>query len=86
MTQEEIRQMIEEHGYERVVLFEEPSYCTAFIGISHDERAVYDYDRMIDYLIENDGMDYDEAADFIGYNTIRALPYTEGAPIVLFTY
>ena len=29
--------------------------------------------------------DYDEAVDFIDYNTIRSLPYAgEGAPIVMY--
>ena len=28
-----------------------------------------------EYLMEVDGMDYDEAVEFIEYNTIRALPY-----------
>ena len=82
MSQEEIKQLIEEHGYESVLLFESPSYETAFVGISQDDRAVYDYDKMVEYLIETDGMTDEEAIEFIDYNTIRAIPYYEGAPIV----
>lgn len=70
------------NGYEDVVIFESPSYEGALVGISHDGRAVYDYNRMIESLV-NDGMEYEDAIDFIEYNTIRALPYMTGAPVVM---
>ena len=56
----------------------------AFLGVSSDNRAVYDYEKMVECLMEGDGMDEDEAADFISYNTIRSLDYVQGAPIVLY--
>lgn len=82
MSQEDLKQMLVEHGYEETIVFENPDYSTAFIGISQDDRAVYDYEKMIQHLIEVDGMEYDEAVDFIEYNTIRSLPYVENSPIV----
>lgn len=78
-----MKQFIEDIGYESVTLFEDPSYDTACIGISEDGRAVYDYDLMVEYLIETDGMTDEDAEDFIGYNTIRALPYFQNSPIVV---
>ena len=86
MTQEEIKEYIEEMGYESITLFESPTYDTACIGISEDERAVYDYDLMVQHLVEKDGMTPEEAEDFIGYNTIRALPYFDKAPIIVRTF
>lgn len=82
MTQEEIKNFITEMGCEEVLLFEDPCYDTAFVGLSEDDRAVYDYDLMVEYLVEKDGMEPDEAMEFIDYNTIRALPYYENHPIV----
>jgi hypothetical protein len=38
---------------------------------------------MIDCLVEEDGMSYEEAMEFIDYNTIRALPYYPNGPIIL---
>lgn len=71
---------------EPVVIFESPSYETAFIGLeSETNRAVYDFDKMVQYLIDQDGVDPNEAVDFICFNTLRALPYQEGAPIVVET-
>lgn len=86
MTQEEIKEYIKEMEYESVTLFEIPTYDTACIGISEDERAVYDYDLMVQHLMEKDGMTSEEAEDFIGYNTIRALPYFDKAPIIVRTF
>ena len=38
---------------------------------------------MIDYLVENEQMNEDEAVEFIDYNTIRSLDYIENHPIIL---
>lgn len=56
MTQEQIKNLITEMGCEEVLLFEDPCYDSAFVGLSEDNRAVYDYDLMVEYLVENDGM------------------------------
>ena len=61
------------------------SYDTALIGVTEDNRAVYDFDKMVEYLIESEGWTYEESVEWIDYNTIRALPYFgEGAPIVMY--
>lgn len=82
MTREEIEEFIEELGYEDVLVFDNPSYTDAFVGVSDDGRAVYDYDKMIDWLITTDGMTADEATDFINYNSSF---YSGGRyPIILY--
>lgn len=82
---EEIKEYIVEHDGENVIVFEDPSFCKAFIGLSEDGRAVYDYEKMVESLMEEDGMEYEDAVEFIDYNTIRALPYIgERAPIILY--
>lgn len=82
MTKETLDKVLEELEISAVA-FESPSYLNAIIGISHDDRLIYDYDKMIDCLIEEDGMSYEEAMEFIDYNTIRALPYYPNGPIIL---
>lgn len=49
-TLKEINDYIEMNTDETVVIFDD--YETAFIGLTTDCRAVYDYDKMIEYLIE----------------------------------
>ena len=86
MDNEGLNQYLTEKGYESVVVFENPSYADAFIGISNDDRVIYDYDKMIECLINEDGMTVEDAMEFIDYNTIRAIPYYPNAPIVMYPY
>ena len=79
-----VAQLIEAAGYEDVVIFENPSFETAFVGVSHDNRAIYDYDYMVEDLMLNDGMSMEDAIEFIDFNTLRSLPYVHNSPIILF--
>lgn len=79
------REILVDHGYEDLIVFENPDYDEAIIGVSHDDRVIYDYDKMIEYLVENEDMDIESAVDFISYDTMRAMPYAgDGAPIAMF--
>ena len=72
-------------GYEDVIVFKNESYDDALIGVSHDGRAIYSLDKMVDWLCKKDGIDEEEAIEWIEYNTIRAIPYAgEKAPIVMY--
>lgn len=80
---EDIKEALCSAEYPEAVVFECPDYAEAFIGISHDGRAVYNYDLMVASLVA-EGMTADEAMEFIDYNTLRAIPYMgPEAPIVL---
>ena len=82
-TKEDVENLIEEYGYENVMIFDNPCYASAFIGISEDNRAVYDFDAMVEFLMEEEDFDEIEAIEFIEYNSIRALPYYENSPIIM---
>lgn len=70
-------------GYEDVLCFSNYSYDDALIGITEDGRAVYDYDKMVKWLIETQRFTEEEAVEWIDYNTLRALPYMgDKAPII----
>lgn len=73
-----------ELGYEDVIILADFGYDDALIGVTEDNRAVYDFDKMVDWLHDKHGFEHDEAVEWIEYNTIRALPYAgAGAPIIL---
>jgi hypothetical protein len=75
-----------EAGYEDVVILENYSYDDALVGVTEDGRAVYDFDKMVDWLMEKEGWTLDEAVEWIEYNTIRALPYFgPGAPVIMYS-
>ena len=79
------KDILMDQGFEDFIIFENPDYDSAIIGITEDNQVVYDYDKMIEHLMQEDGMDYEEAIDFISYNTIRSLPYAgQGAPIIMY--
>lgn len=71
---------------EDAILFDNMSYDSSIVGVTTDGRVVYDYDKMILELMEDEEWSYDEAVDWIEYNTIRSLPYAgENAPIIIYT-
>lgn len=75
--------ILNDMGYEDAVVFAGPEYNDAIVGITDDGRVVYDYNLMIECLMEADGIEYDEAMEFVEYNTIRACDYMENPPIIM---
>ena len=82
MNKETLDRVLEELDISAVA-FNSPSYLNAIVGISHDDRLIYDYDKMVECLMEEDNMSMEEAIEFIDYNTLRALPYYPEGPIIL---
>lgn len=85
MTLEQLKDLISELGYDDAIVFEDYDYADAFIGISHDGRAVYSYDKMTEWLMLKENWTFEEAIEWIDYNTIRALRYAgPNGPIVVY--
>lgn len=87
-TIDEIKEYLEEHGYgededSQVVLFKTPDYATAFIGMSDDGRAIYDYDLMVKDLMETEHLSALEAKEFVDFNVL-GFSQTSRQPIVMF--
>jgi hypothetical protein len=64
-------------------------FNSAIIGTAQRERSgppvlVYSFDKIIEILMENDEMDYDEAVEYYGYN-IEGSYMGEQTPIFLYT-
>ena len=71
---------------EDAIVFDNMSYDGSIIGVTTDGRVVYNYDMMIEELMQDEEWSYEEAAEWIDYNTIRALPYAgENAPIIMYS-
>lgn len=71
--------------YEDTPHFVNPDYEDALIGITEDGRAVYDFDKMIEYLMNKDGCSEIDAIEWIEYNVIRSVPYMgDNAPIIVY--
>jgi hypothetical protein len=80
-TAKQIAEYLEERLCDTAVIFTNPDYASAFIGISNDDRAVYDYSLMIDWLCREWCMTTDEAVEYLD----DALSYHPlHGPIVVF--
>ena len=72
-------------GYDGIKYLTNYSYDDALIGVSENNRVIYDYDKMIEWLMKEEGWDYEESIEWIETNTIRSLPYMgESAPIIMY--
>ena len=76
------RELLCDFGYEDAIVFENPDYDEAIIGVTDDYRVVYDYDLMVEHLVNHCGMSEMDAADLISYNSSYSSPY--GAPIIMY--
>ena len=80
---EQIRETLCEYGFEDALVFDNPDFDEAIIGVTEEGRVIYDYSAMIDSMAARDGISEEEAMEFIEYNTIRSIPYAGAqAPIV----
>ena len=85
-----IDEMLNDTNNDGIVYFTDFNYDSAIIGIDTYNRVIYDYYKMIDWLIENEEFTEEDAVEWIDYNTIRSLPYIDGqtngkAPIIIYS-
>lgn len=72
-------------GYEGVKYLTNYSYDYALIGVTVDGRAVYDYELMVEWLMNEEDCTYNEAVEWIDVNTLKSLPYMgSDAPIIMY--
>lgn len=77
-------ELLLENGYDGVKIFSDYSYDTALIGVSHNNQAIYDYDLMVEWLIDTQNFTIEEAIEWIDYNTFGVLSASPDDPIILF--
>ena len=71
-----------EKGYNDIIVFRDPDYTNALIGLTNEYNAVYDSDLMLNWLIEHEGMTPEEGEDFISYND--SFYYGKNYPVVYY--
>lgn len=67
-------QILEEAGFdidvlqeEKTMLFRNPDYSDCICGVTYNNEVVYDYYKMILYLMEHENMTYDDAVEVIDH-------------------
>lgn len=86
MTIEQLIKALTDLGLEDSVILRDYDFETAVVGTDViTGRIIYDYAKMVEYLMNKEGWDYIEAMEWIDYNTLRAIPYVDGdAPIIMY--
>ena len=80
-----IKQDLRDELPEDSLVFDNPAYDGAIIGYTTDGNVVYDYNKMIEELMEDDGLSCEESIEWIEFNAVRSLPYAgEKAPIIMY--
>lgn len=91
----ELKEMIadivmDEDELNYIIVLEGDEFAGGAIGLTEDHHVVYDYDKLVQSLIENGGMeDETEAIEWIEYNTIGSLPYMAtigNEPIIIHSF
>lgn len=81
-TIDDVREYLVDNEYEDTIIYDGPAdYASAFIGVSQDGRAIYDYNLMVQSLID-EGMSEEDAVEWIDYNTAGA--WIQDGPIILY--
>lgn len=86
-TDKEIEEYIEKQSGEDLAIgyFTNPNYATAILGMSGDNRLVYSYDKMVEYLLEtNKDWDVINAIEWLDYNVVPTVPYMPNSPIIVY--
>lgn len=82
MQRKDLTEFLESLEQDTIVL--DPEYFdNAITGITDDGRLIYSYDKLIEAYMAGENCGYEDAVDWIEYNTLRAIPYMgEKRPIV----
>ena len=81
-----IAQYCEERGLEGdelPLLFDNHAYDRSIVGISTDGRIVYNLGTMVAELMDDEGWSYEEAIEWLDYNTLNAHISNGKAPLIV---
>lgn len=77
----EIRELLPEES----IVFDNSSFDGSIIGYTDEGNVVYDFDKMLEEYVQDNGCSMEDAFEWITYNTMGALPYApEPKPIVMY--
>ena len=83
MTNESIREKLHDLCEEQTVVFDNPSFDNSIIGLTFDDRVVYDWNSMIYEFMRDTNCSYEDASEYISYNTLYAEHDIDYAPVII---
>lgn len=76
----------EELGKNGTVVFKHFDFSTAIVGISRDDRVIYDYEKMIEHLINYENMTAEEAIEYIDFNFSSPMGGDKKWPVIMYSF
>lgn len=81
----ELRQWCIDNDHNNTVIFRDPDYSRAVVGITDNGALIYSHEKMVEWLMKAYELTETDAIEFIDKNTLVALDYgDEMKPIILY--
>jgi transcriptional regulator with XRE-family HTH domain len=74
-SNDSLKEWLVDQGYENSIVLECPSYRNAVVGVSEEGRVIYSARIILQDMMIDEGMEYEDAVDWIEENTLRTIPY-----------
>jgi hypothetical protein len=67
-----------------VIIFPDLNHCIVGYGAQYTKNAslIYDYDKLIEHFMFNEGMSYEDAEEYVNYNIV-CLWAGDSTPIIM---
>jgi replication-associated recombination protein RarA len=70
---------------ESIILFSEPEFADAIIGVDEKDRIVYNFSLMVNQLMNDNNMSEEDAIEYLNTNTIPSMDdMGDRAPIIVY--
>ena len=81
----ELKQWCLDNDYSNTVIFRDPDYSSAVVGIASNGSLIYSYEKMVEWLMVACELTETDAIEFIDKNTLPAIEYEgEMRPVILY--
>ena len=68
-----------------IILFSEPEFADAIIGVDEKDRIVYNFSQMVAQLMNDNGMSEEDAIEYLNTTTIPSMDdMGDRAPIIVY--
>lgn len=67
------------------IIFNNEAYDNSILGVSLNGAAIYSFSKMVEEYMTDTECTYEEAEQWVEYNTVRSLPYMpDPQPIIMY--
>ena len=80
MTNTELKEIIntlviDEDELNKIIILEGDEFADGAIGLTEDNHVIYDYELLVESLMNHNNWTKEEAMEWLDYNTLGSIPY-----------